>query len=584
MLGIGMFEVLLLAVVVLASGALVGMLAVVLRRPRPTAGNYPELEAVSDAGQPLADVAWAEVQDIRRRASAEAADLLARAESEAGELRARAEAEAAELRAGAEVAAAALRQRAEGDALEARRRADVAARRALDARDDAEAEVRLLKEDHREQRAELERREQRLTEREERFDAEARQLEERATGLGERESALAAERAKLTSLEAERRLVLERAAGLSADQARTELVKSIENQAKREAAVLVRDIEGAARTEGESRARHIVVDAIQRVASEQTSESVVSVLHLPSDEMKGRIIGREGRNIRAFESVTGVNVIIDDTPEAVLLSCFDPVRREIARVSLEALVLDGRIHPHRIEEVYERSRIEVDKLCLRAGEDALVEIGITEIHPELIALLGRLRYRTSYGQNVLKHLIETAHVAGLMAAELRLDPVLVKRGAFLHDIGKALTHEVEGSHALIGADLARRYGESDEVVHAIEAHHNEVAPTTLEAVLTQAADACSGGRPGARRESLESYIKRLERIEEIGRAHDGVEKVFCMQAGREVRVIVLPEQIDDIQAQVLARDIAKQVEEELTYPGQIRVTVVRESRATEMAR
>ena len=585
MLGIGMFEVLLLAVVVLACGALVGMLAVVLRRPRPPAGGrYPASESQGQSAEPAAELAWGQTHDARRRATAEAADILSRAESEANELRAGAQADASELRAGAEADAAGLRQRAEADAGEVRRRAEVVARHALDARDDAEAEVRLLKEDHREQRAELERREHRLIEREERFDAEVRQLEERAAALSERELAVAADRDALTSLEAERRLVLQRAAGLSADQARAELVKSIENQAKREAALLVRDIEGAARLEGESRARHIVVDAIQRVASEQTSESVVSVLHLPSDEMKGRIIGREGRNIRAFESVTGVNVIIDDTPEAVLLSCFDPVRREIARVSLEALVLDGRIHPHRIEEVYERSRVEVDKLCLRAGEDALVEVGITEIHPELIVHLGRLRYRTSYGQNVLKHLIETAHVAGLMASELRLDPVLVKRGAFLHDIGKALTHEVEGSHALIGADLARRYGESEEVVHAIEAHHNEVAPTTLEAVLTQAADACSGGRPGARRESLESYVKRLERIEEIGRAHDGVEKVFCMQAGREVRVIVLPDQIDDIQAQVLARDIAKQVEEELTYPGQIRVTVVRESRATELAR
>ena len=488
------------------------------------------------------------------------------------------------MRARAERDAAAIRQRAEAEAVEARRRAEIAARRALDARDDAEAEVRLLKEDHREQRAELERREHRLAERAERIDLELRQLEERATRVSERERDLATDREALTSLEAERRLVLEKVAGLSAEQARTELVKTIENQAKREAALLVRDIEGAARTEGEARARHIVVDAIQRVASEQTSESVVSVLHLPSDEMKGRIIGREGRNIRAFESVTGVNVIIDDTPEAVLLSCFDPVRREIARVSLEALVLDGRIHPHRIEEVYERSRVEVDKLCVRAGEDALVDVGIIEIHPELVILLGRLRYRTSYGQNVLKHLVETAHVAGLMAAELGLDPVLVKRGAFLHDIGKALTHEVEGSHALIGADIARRYGESEEVVHAIEAHHNEVTPMTLEAVLTQAADSCSGGRPGARRESLESYIKRLERIEEIGLAHEGVEKVFCMQAGREVRVMVLPDAIDDIQAQVLARDIAKQVEEELTYPGQIRVTVVRESRATELAR
>jgi len=300
--------------------------------------------------------------------------------------------------------------------------------------------------------------------------------------------------------------------------------------------------------------------------------------------MKGRIIGREGRNIRAFESVTGVNLIIDDTPEAVLLSCFDPVRRETARLALEALVLDGRIHPHRIEEVYERSKHEVEEMCVRAGEDALVEVGITDMHTELITLLGRLRYRTSYGQNVLKHLVESAHLAGLMAGELRLDPVLMKRCALLHDVGKALTHEVEGSHALVGAEIARRYGEPEDVVHAIEAHHNEVEVRTVEAVLTQAADAISGGRPGARRESLEAYVKRLERLEEIANGHEGVEKVFAMQAGREVRVMVLPDKVDDLQAQVIARDIVKQIEEELTYPGQIRITVVRESRATEVAR
>jgi ribonuclease Y len=328
----------------------------------------------------------------------------------------------------------------------------------------------------------------------------------------------------------------------------------------------------------------VVVEAIQRVASDQTAESVVSVLHLPSDEMKGRIIGREGRNIRAFESVTGVNLIIDDTPEAVLLSCFDPVRREVGRLTLEKLVLDGRIHPHRIEEVFDAAKGEVERLCRRAAEDALVEVGITDMHTELVTLLGRLRYRTSYGQNVLKHLIETAHVAGIMAAELRLDVPLVKRCAFLHDIGKALTHEVEGSHALIGADLARRFGESDEVVHAIEAHHNEVAPQTVEAVLTQASDACSGGRPGARRESLEAYVKRLERIEEIAAGKPGVDKVFAMQAGREIRVIVQPTALDDDGAVLLSHEIAREIEQELEYPGQIKVTVIRESRATDYAR
>ncbi|MGH8940418.1 MAG: ribonuclease Y, partial [Actinomycetes bacterium] len=377
---------------------------------------------------------------------------------------------------------------------------------------------------------------------------------------------------------------LERAANLSAEQAKAELVAAVETQAKREAALLVREIEREANENGEARAREIITLAIQRLASEQTAESVVSVLHLPGDEMKGRIIGREGRNIRAFEQVTGVNLIIDDTPEAVLLSCFDPVRREVGRIALEALVLDGRIHPQRIEDSYERAKGEVDALCVRAGEDALVDLGITDMHPELVARLGRLRYRTSYGQNVLKHLVESAHVAAMMASELRLDPALMKRCALLHDVGKALTHEVEGSHALIGAEVARRYGEHEDVVHAIEAHHNEVEVRTLEAVLTQASDAISGGRPGARRESLEAYVKRLERLEEIAAGHEGVEKVFAMQAGREVRVMVLPDAVDDIQAQVIAREIAKQVETELTYPGQIRVTVVRESRATEVAR
>jgi len=480
--------------------------------------------------------------------------------------------------------AAELRQRAEGDADEIRRQAAAAAEQAAKNRAAADAETRSAKDELREQRLDLERREHRLAEREERLDAESLALEERARELAEVEADMDRKRAELQDVEAERQVILERTAGLTAEQAKAEIVSAIGSQAKREAALVVRDIEKQAQETGEERARKIVTVAIQRLASEQTAESVVSVLHLPSDDMKGRIIGREGRNIRAFESVTGVNLIIDDTPEAVLLSCFDPVRRETARLALEALVLDGRIHPHRIEEVYERSKHEVEEMCVRAGEDALVEVGITDMHTELITLLGRLRYRTSYGQNVLKHLVESAHLAGLMAGELRLDPVLMKRCALLHDVGKALTHEVEGSHALVGAEIARRYGEPEDVVHAIEAHHNEVEVRTVEAVLTQAADAISGGRPGARRESLEAYVKRLERLEEIANGHEGVEKVFAMQAGREVRVMVLPDKVDDLQAQVIARDIVKQIEEELTYPGQIRITVVRESRATEVAR
>jgi ribonuclease Y len=451
-------------------------------------------------------------------------------------------------------------------------------------RAEAEEEARARRAEMREQRADLERREQRLSDREERLDSDIRALEERTRQLDELKTDLKAQRKKLADAASQHQSALERVAGLTAEQAKGELITAVEHDAKRQAVLVARDIERQAVRDAESRAQTIVVGAIQRIASEQTSESVVSAVHLPGDDMKGRIIGREGRNIRAFEQVTGVNVMIDDTPESVLLSCFDPVRRETARMTLMELVKDGRIHPARIEEVHERSKNSISEQCLRAAEDALAEVGISDLHPALVPILGTLRYRTSYGQNVLKHLIESAHIAGLMAAELGLNIAHCKRSAFLHDIGKALTHEVEGSHAIIGADLARRYGEHPDVVHAIEAHHNEVEVRTVEAVLTQAADAISGGRPGARRESIEAYVQRLERLEEIAGAREGVDKVFAMQAGREVRVMVAPDVVDDIAAQVLARDIVKQIEEELTYPGQIRVTVVRESRATETAR
>ena len=441
-----------------------------------------------------------------------------------------------------------------------------------------------LHRDLHEQRQDIERREQRLGEREERLDLETRAAEARAQELTEIECQLEARRAELLDLEAERRRTLERVAGLTADDARQQLVESIEAEAKRAAAISARDLERAAHEEAEGRAKRILATVIQRLASDQTSESVVSTVQLAGDDMKGRIIGREGRNIRSFEQITGVNLIVDETPGAVLLSCFDPVRRETARLTLEELVADGRIHPTRIEEVHERSSMEVGRLCQRAGQDAALEMGITDLHPELVATLGRLKYRTSYGQNVLRHLVESGHAAGLLADELGLDRSLCVRSAFLHDIGKALTHEAEGSHAIVGAELARKYGESDDVVHAIEAHHNEVEPRTVEAVITQAADAISGGRPGARREALESYVDRLHRLEEIAMAKPGVDRVFAMQAGRDVRVMVLPDEVDDIGAQVLARDIAKQFEEELTYPGQIKVTVIRESRATEVAR
>jgi ribonuclease Y len=465
-----------------------------------------------------------------------------------------------------------------------RDRAEELMRTAQASKAEAEAEADSRRAELREQRNDLERREQRLADREERLDAESRGLDDRGRQLDDVKAELKQQRNELADAESQHRQTLERVAGLSAEQAKAELVAAVEHDAKRQAVLVAREIERQALREAEARAQAIVVDAISRVASEQTSESVVSAVHLPGDEMKGRIIGREGRNIRAFEQVTGVNVMIDDTPESVLLSCFDPVRRETARLTLTELVKDGRIHPARIEEVHERSKSKISQLCMTAAEDALAEVGISDLHPALVPVLGKLRYRTSYGQNVLKHLIESAHIAGLMAAELRLDVAHCKRAAFLHDIGKALTHEVEGSHALIGADLARKYGEQPDIVHAIEAHHNEVEVRTVEAVLVQAADAISGGRPGARRESIEAYVQRLERLEELAGARDGVDKVFAMQAGRELRVMVVPEQIDDIGAQVLARDLAKQIEEELTYPGQIRVTVVRESRATETAR
>jgi ribonucrease Y len=568
--------VLVVAIVVLAGLVVVGLLlgARALRQLQSTkdhAKNSQE-RAVDDAKAKVDD-AKAKAASVRAEAAA------AKAEASAARAEARRVLEAAHEEADTILEHA--HRQAESDAEQVR----AAARRS------GEREVALLNATAKEHSAEVERRAGRIDERERLHADEVERLVERERRLAamdadltEREAALTIREAEVAAAEEERRRELERIAGLTADAARAELVENIEASAKREAAILVRDIENDARFTAETRARHIVVDAIQRIASEQTAESVVSVLHLPSDEMKGRIIGREGRNIRAFESTTGVNLIIDDTPEAVLLSCFDPVRREVGRLTLEKLVLDGRIHPHRIEEVFDSAKNEVARLCDRAAEEALVDVGITDIHPELASLLGRLRYRTSYGQNVLKHLVETAHIAGIMAAELGLDVPIIKRSAFLHDIGKALTHEVEGSHALIGADLARKYGESEDVVHAIEAHHNEVPPQTIEAVLTQAADACSGGRPGARRESLEAYVKRLERIEEIAVGKVGVDKVFAMQAGREIRVMVRPEDIDDIGAAVLARDVAKQIEEELTYPGQIRVTVVRESRVTELAR
>ncbi|HYZ11030.1 MAG TPA: ribonuclease Y [Actinomycetota bacterium] len=454
----------------------------------------------------------------------------------------------------------------------------------LEVKDEIAAMRREAEEDVRARREESRRREGQLTKREETIEAKSAEVERAARAVGEKGEKLDRMREELARAQEEERRHLERVARMTAQEAKESLIAQLTDQAKREAMATVREIEQRAREEADARARKVVTIAIQRVASEQTAESTVSVFTLPSDDLKGRIIGREGRNIRAFEALTGVNLIIDDTPEAVVLSSFDPVRREVARLTLDKLVQDGRIQPARIEEMFERSSREVEEQVRRSGEWAIGEVGITDIHPEMVRVLGRLQYRTSYGQNVLKHLVESAHIAGAMAAELGIDPELPKRAALMHDIGKALTHEVEGSHALIGAELARRLKESPEVVHAIESHHGEVEQRTVEAVLAQAADAISGSRPGARRESIESYVKRLERLEEICESHPGVAKVFAMQAGREVRVMVQPEEVDDLAAQVMARDIAKQVEEELQYPGQIKITVVRETRAIEVAK
>ncbi len=429
-----------------------------------------------------------------------------------------------------------------------------------------------------------ERREELLAEREHRLNQYLEELHNREAHLDKLAAGLDRREADLDEAEARRAEALAAVAGLSLEEARLELMAHVERDARLHAAQLTREIESEAKRTADAKARSLVVTAIQRLAAEQTTESVVATVPLPGDEMKGRIIGREGRNIRAFEQITGVNVLIDDTPESVLLSCFDPVRRETARLTLTELVADGRIHPARIEEVHERSARRVEELCVRAAEDALIEMGITDLAPGLLPILGALQYRTSYGQNVLRHLIECGHIAALLAAELGLDVETCRRAAFLHDIGKALTHEAEGSHAKVGADLARRHGEHPDIVHAIEAHHNEVEPRTVEAVLTQAADAISGSRPGARRESLEIYVKRLQRLEDIAKEHAGVDKVFAMQAGREIRVMVAPDLVNDAQSHVIARDIAKRVEEELTYPGNIKVTVVRESRAVALAR
>ncbi|GAB4274163.1 MAG: ribonuclease Y [Coriobacteriia bacterium] len=439
-------------------------------------------------------------------------------------------------------------------------------------------------EEVKERRKELQALENRLIQREENLERRAESLEKREHQLSSQMGQVAKKEQDLDAALEEERRRLESLAGMTQEQARQMLLKRIEDEVKHEAAQMIRETEARAKEEADKKARKIISLAIQRVAADHSAESTVSVVTLPNDDLKGRIIGREGRNIRAFEQVTGINLIIDDTPEAVILSSFDPVRREVARITLESLIADGRIHPARIEEMHAKAQEMVDAQIAEVGEQTVLDVDVHGLHPELVKLIGRLQFRSSYGQNVLNHSVEVAHLAGVMAAELGVDVRIAKRAGLLHDIGKAVDHEVEGGHATIGADLARRFNESAAIVHAIEAHHADVEPQTVEAVLVQAADAVSASRPGARRETLESYIKRLQALEAIAQEHPGVEKCYAMQAGRELRVMVKPDDISDTDSVVLARDIAKQIEAEMEYPGQIKVMVIRESRAVEYAK
>ena len=454
----------------------------------------------------------------------------------------------------------------------------------LEAKEESMRTRNELEKETKERRAELQRYERRVLTKEETLDKKTEAIERKEAGFAAREEQLTKKRAEVEELSVRRVQELERISGLTSEQAKEYLLKTVEDDVKHETAKLVKEMEARAKEEANRKAKDYVVTAIQKCAADHVAETTISVVQLPNDEMKGRIIGREGRNIRTLETMTGVDLIIDDTPEAVILSGFDPIRREVARIALEKLIVDGRIHPARIEEMVEKAQKEVETMIREEGEAATLEVGVHGIHPELVRLLGRMKFRSSYGQNALKHSIEVAHLSGLLAGEIGVDVRLAKRAGLLHDIGKSIDHEMEGSHIQIGVDLCKKYKESQIVINAVEAHHGDVEPTSLIACIVQAADTISAARPGARRETLETYTNRLKQLEDIANSFKGVDKSFAIQAGREVRVMVVPDQVDDASMVLLARDISKQIEAELEYPGQIKVNVIRESRVTEYAK
>ena len=444
-------------------------------------------------------------------------------------------------------------------------------------RSDAEKE-------NRERRSELQKYERRVIQKEESLDRKQQSMENKESNLNQKLRAVDEKQKEVEAIKVKQLEKLEDISGITSEKAKDIILSNAEKEVRHEMSIMIKEIETQAKEDAEKKSREIIGYAIQKCAADHVAETTVTVVNLPNDEMKGRIIGREGRNIRTLETLTGIDLIIDDTPEAVILSGFDPIRREIARIALEKLISDGRIHPARIEEMVEKAKKEVDNIIKEYGEQAIFETGVHSLHPELVKLLGRLNYRTSYGQNVLKHSIEVAHIAGIMAAEIGADIKLAKRAGLLHDIGKAVDHEMEGTHVEIGMDLLRRYKESKDVIHAMSTHHGDYEPQTVEAVLVTAADAISAARPGARRETLEAYIKRLEKLEEIANSYEGVDKSFAIQAGREIRIMVKPEKINDEEIHLLARDITKKIEEELEYPGQIKVSIIRETRAIEYAK